>query len=85
MDGIVLLLVHLDAEEFEAFHGTGTGARLVLAHTGGPHHDVHTAHGSSVCTDVFLDAVSIHLHGEGCALVAFLFGSIHFTHIGRDA
>ena len=62
-----------------------TQLNLVFAHTGCKHNHVDTAKRRCVCTNIFNDAVSVHVESQSRTLVAGGNGSIDVAHVGRDA
>jgi hypothetical protein len=82
---VVSLLVHLDAKVLQARARVPAHTFLVLADAGGPHDDVDAIHGSSVGTDVLLDAIVVHLQGQVGTLVACLVGSLYLAHVRAES
>ena len=58
---------------------------MVFAHSGRPNDDIHTAHSGSVCTNVFLNAIVVHVESQLCALVAFGSCAFNLAHVRRNA
>ena len=55
---------------------------LVFTDTTGPNQDIATTHGSSVSTDIFLDAVVVNIQNHSSTFIACLYGCFQITHIG---
>ena len=68
---MVLLGVNFDAHEFHALGGTFAYLPLVLTGTTREEDDIHTTHGSGILSNVFLDAIGVHLLSQTGTVVAF--------------